>query len=61
MKVFIIKKKFNIDCLDTLALLFSGLQGKIATPALVITLHKLGDIIREKTAKSTEIKNQQFT
>ena len=48
------KNKLNIDCLDTLALIFSGFQGKMVTPALVITLHELGDIIREKTARSTE-------
>ncbi len=54
------KQKLNIDCLDSLALLFSGLQGKIVTPALVITLHQLGDIIREKTARSTEIKTSNL-
>ncbi len=46
--------KLNIDCLDFLALIFSGLQGKLVTPALVITLHELGDLIREQTARATE-------
>ncbi|MDJ0508022.1 MAG: heavy metal translocating P-type ATPase [Crocosphaera sp.] len=54
------KHKLNIDCLDSLALIFSGLQGKIVTPALVITLHELGDIIREKTARSTEAKTSNL-
>lgn len=54
------EKKLNIDCLDSLALLFSGLQGKLVTPALIITLHELGDIIREKTARSTEIKKNNL-
>lgn len=49
----IIKGKLNIDCLDLLAIGFSSLQGKILTPALVITLHQLGDLIREYTARAT--------
>ncbi|MGK7938769.1 MAG: heavy metal translocating P-type ATPase [Crocosphaera sp.] len=52
--------KLNIDCLDSLALIFSGLQGKIITPSLVITLHELGDIIRERTARSTEVKTSNL-
>lgn len=48
-------RKFNIDCLDLLALIFSGLQGQLLTPSLIITLHELGDIIRDRTARSTEI------
>lgn len=54
------QQKLNIDCIDTLALVFSGLQGKIVTPSLVITLHELGDIIREKTARSTETKTSNL-
>ena len=47
-------RKINIDCLDLLAVALSYGQGKLATPALVITLHELGDLIREHTARSTE-------
>ena len=47
-------RKINIDCLDLLAVALSYGQGKLATPALVITLHELGDTIRERTARSTE-------
>ncbi|WP_425461547.1 heavy metal translocating P-type ATPase [Hyella patelloides] len=47
-------RKINIDCLDLLALSLSYGQGRLATPALVITLHELGDVIRERTARSTE-------
>jgi Cu2+-exporting ATPase len=54
MKSLLVNRKLNIDCLDLLALSLSGMQGKLATPALVIALHELGDIIREKTARSTE-------
>lgn len=49
-----VDRKLNIDCLDLLALILSGWQGKLVTPALVITLHELGDIIRDRTARSTE-------
>jgi P-type Cu2+ transporter len=50
----LLDRRLNIDCLDLLALIFSGLQGKSVTPALIITLHELGDIIRDRTARSTE-------
>ena len=46
-------RKMNIDCLDLLALGLSYGQGKLVTPALVITLHELGDLIRDRTARST--------
>ena len=49
-----VKQKLNIDCLDLLALSLGGAQGKLVTPALVLTLHELGDVIREQTARSTE-------
>jgi P-type Cu2+ transporter len=48
-------KRLNIDCLDFLALSLSCSQGRLLTPALVITLHELGDVIREQTARSTNI------
>ncbi len=46
--------KINIDCIDVLAVSLSYGQGKLVTPALVITLHELGDVIRDRTARSTE-------
>ncbi|MDJ0696397.1 heavy metal translocating P-type ATPase [Mastigocoleus sp. MO_188.B34] len=46
-------RKINIDCLDLLALGLSYSQGRLVTPALVITLHQLGDLIRDRTARST--------
>jgi len=46
-------RKINIDCLDLVALVLSYGQGKLVTPALVITLHELGDLIRDRTARST--------
>jgi Cu2+-exporting ATPase len=46
-------RKLNIDCLDLVALGLSYGQGKLVTPALVITLHELGDVIRDRTARST--------
>lgn len=56
MESIFINRKLNIDCLDLIALVLSGLQGKLLTPSLVITLHELGDLIREYTARSTEQK-----
>lgn len=53
----VMKRQLNIDCLDLIALILSGLQGKLVTPSLVITLHELGDLIREHTARATEQNN----
>ncbi len=53
-KSLFLEGKLNIDCLDFLALSLSSLQGKIITPSLVIILHEVGDIIREKTSRATE-------
>ncbi|MEM9805769.1 MAG: heavy metal translocating P-type ATPase [Cyanobacteria bacterium P01_D01_bin.56] len=51
----VVDRKFNIDCLDLLALGFGAWQGKLLTPALVLTLHELGDAIREQTARTTRV------
>lgn len=50
------QRRLNIDCLDFLALSLSATQGKLVTPAMVILLHELGDVIREKTARATEVR-----
>jgi len=50
-------RRLNIDCLDLLALSLSAWQGKLVTPALVVTLHELGDAIREQTARTTEVRS----
>ncbi len=52
--------KINIDCVDLLAVSLSYGQGKLVTPALVITLHELGDVIRDRTARSTEIQTSDL-
>lgn len=54
--ILINQRKLNIDCLDFLALSLSATQGKLVTPAMVILLHELGDVIREKTARATEVR-----
>ena len=51
------ERRLNIDCLDLLALSLSAWQGKLLTPALVVTLHELGDAIREQTARTTEVRS----
>jgi Cu2+-exporting ATPase len=50
------QRRLNIDCLDFLALSLSAWQGKLVTPAMVIVLHELGDVIREQTARATEVR-----
>ncbi|MDT9198514.1 heavy metal translocating P-type ATPase [Limnospira sp. PMC 1042.18] len=50
------QRRLNIDCLDFLALSLSATQGKLVTPAMVILLHELGDVIREQTARATEVR-----
>jgi Cu2+-exporting ATPase len=52
----VVERRLNIDCLDFLALTLNGLQGKQVTPVMVILLHELGDIIREQTARATEVR-----
>ncbi len=47
----------NIDCLDFLALSLSAWQGRLVTPALVITLHEIGDAIRDRTARVTAMRS----
>ncbi|MGC9524910.1 MAG: heavy metal translocating P-type ATPase [Limnospira sp.] len=51
----VVRRRLNIDCLDFLALSLSAGQGKLVTPAMVIVLHELGDAIRERTARATEV------
>ncbi|EDX87019.1 cadmium-translocating P-type ATPase [Synechococcus sp. PCC 7335] len=55
-----VHRKFNIDCLDLLALSLSAWQGKLLTPALVLTLHELGDTIREQTARTTAVQSSSL-
>lgn len=47
------EKRFNIDCMDLMAISLSSFQGNLLTPALVMTLHQIGDIIRERTARNS--------
>ncbi|MHC0068089.1 heavy metal translocating P-type ATPase [Nostoc sp. UIC 10890] len=48
------KRKFNIDCLDFIAITLTFAQGNLLTPALMMTLHEIGDMIRDRTARVTE-------
>ncbi|MEM6434110.1 MAG: heavy metal translocating P-type ATPase [Cyanobacteria bacterium P01_D01_bin.115] len=50
-------RRLNIDCLDFLALSLSAWQGRVLTPALVITLHEIGDAIRDQTARATAVRS----
>jgi Cu2+-exporting ATPase len=48
-------RRFNIDCMDLMAITLTSFQGNLLTPALVMTLHEIGDIIRERTARSSRL------
>ncbi len=50
-----VEHRLNIDCLDLMAISLSTIQGKLITPALMMTLHGIGDVLREQTARSTAI------
>jgi Cu2+-exporting ATPase len=54
------QRRLNIDCLDLLAVSLSAWQGKLLTPALMITLHEVGDAIRDQTARATEIRSSSL-
>ncbi|BAU07780.1 heavy metal translocating P-type ATPase [Fischerella sp. NIES-3754] len=45
------ERKLNIDCLDLMAIALTSAQGNLLTPALVMTLHEIGDTIRDRTAR----------
>ncbi len=45
------ERKLNIDCLDLIAIALTSCQGNLLTPALVMTLHEIGDQIRDRTAR----------
>ncbi|MCX7593375.1 MAG: HAD-IC family P-type ATPase, partial [Fischerella sp.] len=47
------EQKLNIDCLDLIAIALTAAQGNLLTPALVMTLHEIGDTIRDRTARVT--------
>ncbi|MCG9886088.1 MAG: heavy metal translocating P-type ATPase [Cyanobacteria bacterium] len=53
--------RLSIDSLDFLAISLSASQGNLLTPALVITLHELGDTIRNQTARSTAVRSASLT
>ncbi|MGK7876984.1 MAG: heavy metal translocating P-type ATPase [Xenococcaceae cyanobacterium] len=46
-------KRLNIDCLDLMALTLTTLQGNPITPSMILLLHKLGDLIRDRTARTS--------
>ncbi|BAZ37748.1 Cd/Co/Hg/Pb/Zn-translocating P-type ATPase [Calothrix sp. NIES-4101] len=47
-------RKLNIDCLDFMAISLTAAQGNLLTPALVMTLHEIGDMIRDRTARVSQ-------
>lgn len=55
MESLFVQRRLNIDCLDLMAITLSSLQGNWLTPALVMTLHEIGDMIRDRTARSSRL------
>ncbi|MFM2062388.1 MAG: hypothetical protein RLZZ507_2058 [Cyanobacteriota bacterium] len=49
-----VNHKLNIDCLDFMAISLTAAQGNLLTPALVMTLHEIGDMIRDRTARVSQ-------
>ncbi|MBD2667023.1 Cd/Co/Hg/Pb/Zn-translocating P-type ATPase [Richelia sinica FACHB-800] len=49
-----VNRKLNIDCLDFMAISLTAAQGNLLTPALVMTLHEIGDMIRDRTARVSQ-------
>lgn len=47
------ERKLNIDFLDFSAIAITTLQGQFLTPALMLCLIEIGDIIRERTARKS--------
>ncbi|BDA67094.1 Cd/Co/Hg/Pb/Zn-translocating P-type ATPase [Calothrix sp. PCC 7716] len=48
------QRKLNIDCLDFLAIVLTSFQGNLLAPALLMTLHEVGDTIRTRTAQVSD-------
>ncbi|MDV2994409.1 MAG: Potassium-transporting ATPase ATP-binding subunit [Chroococcidiopsis sp. SAG 2025] len=49
------ERKLNIDFLDFMAIAITSLQGKFLTPALMLSPIKIGEQIRDRTARSNEL------
>ena len=51
----ITQRKLNIDFLDFLAIAITTFQGRFLTPALMLSLIEIGENIRDRTARSSQM------
>ncbi len=51
----IIQRKLNIDFLDFIAIAITTFQGRFLTPALMLSLIEIGENIRDRTARSSQL------
>ncbi len=49
------QRKLNIDFLDLMAITITTIQGHYLTPALMLSLIEIGEHIRDRTARSTQM------
>lgn len=49
------QRKLNIDFLDFMAIAITTIQGRYLTPALMLSLIEIGEHIRDRTARSTQM------
>ncbi|MFG3818403.1 heavy metal translocating P-type ATPase [Limnothrix redekei] len=54
-------RRLNIDCMDLLAIGLSSSGGSLVVPSLVLTLHALGDAIRDRTARATALRTANLS
>lgn len=51
----ITQRKLNIDFLDLIAIAITTFQGRFLTPALMLSLIEIGENIRDRTARSSQL------
>ncbi|WP_199312303.1 heavy metal translocating P-type ATPase [Limnothrix sp. FACHB-881] len=56
-----VDRRLNIDCMDLLAIGLSSSGGSLVVPSLVLTLHALGDAIRDRTARATALRTANLS
>ncbi len=56
-----VDRRLNIDCMDLLAIGLSSSGGSLVVPSMVLTLHALGDAIRDRTARATALRTANLS
>ena len=50
-----LERKLNIDFLDLMAIVITTFQGQFLTPTLMLSLIEIGEQIRDRTARSSQL------